>query len=63
MTGPWRVELRAGVLWRVVKGTEVWGTNKVCTQAEAEAVCRALNRFGDARQPRSSEDRPQPNDQ
>lgn len=39
----WNVEQRAGMLWRVVRGNEVWGCNLATTEAEARAVCPALN--------------------
>lgn len=39
----WKAELRAGILWRVVRGVEVWGCNHPTTEAEAAAVATALN--------------------
>jgi hypothetical protein len=40
----WKVEQRAGILWRVVgPGGRVWGANKGCTEAEATFVADALN--------------------
>lgn len=39
----WKPELQAGILWRVVRGTEVWGCNHPTSGQEAVAVAAALN--------------------